>query len=73
LRYATLPYVKRLLIAGELGLMCESDRAQPSFEQTRLVLERAMTRHLLEQLWDAVAEQGEGGEMGPNPYAGAPR
>jgi hypothetical protein len=32
-----------------------------------------MTRHLLEQLWDAVVEQGEGGEMGPNPYAGAPR
>jgi hypothetical protein len=68
LRYARLPYVTRTLIAGKLGLVAESDGNQASFEQTRLVIERARQRGQLSELWQAVAAEPGVVEMGPNPY-----
>jgi GTPase-associated adaptor domain/Calcineurin-like phosphoesterase len=68
LRYATLPYVKRIVIAGELDLLEEDDGDQPNFEQTRDVIARAERDGRLAQLWDAVACEQEPGEMTPNPY-----
>ncbi len=73
LRYARLPYVTRISIAGRLGLIEESDGDQASFEQTRLVIERARQRSQLWELWDAVAAELGVAEMGPNPYAEAVR
>jgi hypothetical protein len=73
LRYARLPYVTRTLIAGGLGLVEEGDGDQASFEQTRLVIERARQRCQLSELWAAVAAEPEAAEMGPNPYEEALR
>lgn len=68
LKYATLPFVRRIVIAGELGLLDEADRDVVGFEQTRLVLARAARQNRMEELWDAVAaELGEDGI--DNPYA----
>jgi len=69
LMYATLPFVRRVVIAGELGLLDESDREVAGFEQTRLVLERAARNGRLEDLWAAVALEPGSDEMGINPYA----
>ncbi|HXS46896.1 MAG TPA: metallophosphoesterase [Solirubrobacterales bacterium] len=68
LKYATLPFVRRIVIAGELGLLDESDRDVAGFEQTRLVLDRAAREDRLRELWDAVAAE-LGDEEIENPYA----
>jgi len=73
LRYARLPYVTRTFIAGSLGLVAENDGNQASFEQTRLVIERARQRGQLSELWEAVAAEPGEAEMGPNPYEEALR
>lgn len=69
LKYATLPFVRRIVIAGDLGLLDESDREVAGFEQTRLVLERAADKDRLEDLWAAVAAERDGEEMMVNPYS----
>jgi predicted phosphodiesterase len=68
-KYATLPFVRRIVIAGQLGLLDEADRDVIGFEQTRLVLERAARDGRLGELWEAVAAEQQDDEMRTNPYS----
>ena len=67
-RFLTLPYVTRLRIATELGLISEQDEGQADRERNRRYLARAIERQLLHKLWDAVeASHGRGGDAS-NPF-----
>ncbi len=57
--YLMLPYITRIQIARELGVLTDEDLVLPELEWHKLVFERAKERGLLRQMWDACQEAKE--------------
>lgn len=49
-----LPYNKRFVVAGTLGLLSEEDSQLPDFRRVRGIMERAMERQIITQFRLAV-------------------
>ena len=66
-RYLSLPYLVRIKVAQDLGLLAADDQVADEIAWQRLVIERAKDRGLLSALWVASSEaHGESAE--PNPF-----
>lgn len=70
--YGTLPLVKRLIIAAELGLLEDGDRSLKGIGFTRRMIDRAADCGRLAELWDAAAHHQDAAAQ-LNPYEAVAR
>ena len=67
-RFMRLPYVERIRVANELGLLTEDDANESDIEKFRRVFRRAKEQGRLSEMWSLVETVHDDGMYSTNPF-----